>query len=396
MQAAAHLLHLLDKQPQLFVEATGPLGNLAGILVLPLVAPQVLDGAQRHHQVGGAHQQDVVVETVTHQRGIGLHRGEEGGLHRHEHQHIVEGAHPGQLLVILAAQLADMVAHRGDVLLERHRLLQLVIGVVPALVGGQRHLGVDDDVLLLRQVDNHVGLVALALLHLDIDLGVVLVALAQAAFAEDPRQHHFTPVALLLAVTLEGAGQRRRLLGHAGIELGEALQLELEAVALGRLLSVGLPHLTAKALELLFERGEQQIEAVLVQFAEVAGVLLEDPVGEILELLAEALLRLLLQLQLLGGGQPFAAQGRFRILEAGGELDQQGLLLIQLLLALHPLILQLVEAILQRLITLLRQHQLLSLRRGGTPPDQPAKPEGQHGGGQQDPPEPGVDHLRLR
>ncbi len=115
---------------------------------------------------------------------------------------------------------------------------------------------------------------------------------------------------------------------------------------MGRLLGVSLTHLTAKALELLLEWCEQQIEAVLVQFAEVAGVLLEDPVGEVLELLAETLFRLLLQLQLLGGSQPLAAQGRFRILEAGGKLDEQGLLLIQLLLALHPLILQLVEAIL--------------------------------------------------
>lgn len=215
-----------------------------------------------------------------------------------------------------------------------------VLGVVPALVGSQRHLGVDDDVFLLRQVDDHVGLVALALLHLDIDLGVVLMALAQAAFAEDPSQHHFPPVALLLAVALEGAGQRRRLFGHAGIEFGEALQLELETVALGRLLSMGLPHLTAKALELLLERSKQQIETVLVQFTEVAGVLLEDPVGEVLELLTEALLSLLLQLQLLRGSQPLAAQGSFCILETGGELDQQGLLLIQLLLPLLPLILQ--------------------------------------------------------
>ena len=51
---------------------------------------------------------------------------------------------------------------------------------------------------------------------------------------------------------------------------------------------------------------------------------------------------------------------------------------------------------LQRLMALLCQHQLLSLRRGGPTPDQPAKPESQHGGRQQDPPEPGVDHLRLR
>lgn len=116
-------------------------------------------------------------------------------------------------------------------------------------------------------------------------------------------------------------------------------------MALGRLLGVGLPHLATKALELLFQRRQQQIQAVLVQFAEVARVLLEDPVGEVLELLAKALFRLLLQLQLLGGGQSLAAQGGFGILETGGELDEQNLLLLQLLLALQLFILQLVTAI---------------------------------------------------
>ena len=210
-----------------------------------------------------------MIQPIAHQGGVRFEGGEEGRLHRHEHQHIVQGAHPGQLLVILAAQLADVVSHRGDVLLERHRLLKLVVRVVPALIGGQRHLGVYDDVLVLGQVDDDVRLIALALVHLDVDLGVVLVTLPQAAFAEDPRQYHLPPVALLLAVPLERPGQGRRLFGHAGVKLGEALQLELEAVTLGRLLGVSLPHLATKALELLFQRCQQQIQAVLVQFAEV-------------------------------------------------------------------------------------------------------------------------------
>ena len=243
-------------------------------------------------------------------------------------------------------------------------------------------------------MDDDVGLIALALVHLDVDLGVVFVTLAQAAFAEDARQHHLTPVALLLAVALEGAGQRRRLLGHAGVELGQALQFELEAVALGRLLGVGLPHLAAKAFQLLFQRSEQQIQAVLVQFAEVARVLLEDAVGEVLELLAEALFSLLLQLQLLGGGQPLAAQGGLGILETGGELDEQCLLLIQLLLAQQPLILQLVITLLQRLQALLAQQQFPGLRRTAAPPDPPTNADGQQRTRQQQGPEPGLDHLR--
>ena len=380
MQAAPHLLHLLHEQPQLLVEAAGPLRYLARVLVLPLVAPQVLYGAQRHHQVGGAHQQDVVFQPVAHQGRVRFQGSEEGRLHRHEHQHIVQGAHPGQLLVILAAQLADMVAHRGDVLLERHRLLQIVSGVVPALIGGQRHLGVDDDVLLLGQVDDDVGLVALALVHLDVDLGVVLMPLAQAALGEDPRQHHLPPVALLLAVALEGPGQRRRLFSHAGVELGKALQLELEVVALGRLLGVGLSHLAAKALQLLLEWSQQEIHAVLIQFAEVAGILFKDTIGEVLELLAEALFSLLLQLQLLGAGDALAAQGRLGFLETGGELEQQGLLLIQLLLSQHLLVLQRVPAILQPLITLLQQQRLFTAAAPPPPPaEQQRQPASQHG-----------------
>ena len=396
MQAAPHLLHLFHKQPQLLVEASGSLGNLAGILVLPLVAPQVLYGPQRHHQIGGAHQQDVVVEPVAYQGRVGLQRGEEGRLHRHKHQHIVEGTHPGQLLVILAAQLADMVAHRGDVLLERYRFFQRVIGVVPALVGGQRHLGVYDDVFLLRQVDDHVGLIALALVQLDIDLGMVLVALTQTAFTEDAGQYHLPPVTLLLAVPLEGAGQGRRLFGHAGVEFGQTLQFELEAVTLGRLLGMGFSHLATEAFQLLFQRCQQQIQTVLVQVAKVTRVLLENTIGEVFKLLAETLFPIPLQLQLLGGGQSLAAQGGFGILEAGSELDEQGLLLIQLLLTLHPLILQFVEAILQRLMALLGQQQLLLLGAGKAAPCQPADTEGEQGCQQRRPPGRQRDHLRLR
>ncbi|MNH17044.1 hypothetical protein D3C79_766980 [compost metagenome] len=219
------------------------------------------------------------------------------------------------------------------------------------------------------------------------------MALAQAAFGEDPGQHHLAPVALLLAVALEGPGERRGLLGHAGVELGEALQLEPEAVALGRLLGVGLPHLATETLELLLERCQQQIQAVLVQFAEVTGVLFEDTVGEVLELLAEAGLRLLLQLQLLGAGDALAAQCGFGILEAGGELEQQGLLLLQLLLAQHLLVLQLVEPVLQRLMALLNEQCLLT---GRATPHQPAEEQGKQTGQHGRQPGRHRDHRRLR
>ncbi|MNZ57149.1 hypothetical protein D3C78_751190 [compost metagenome] len=119
----------------------------------------------------------------------------------------------------------------------------------------------------------------------------------------------------------------------------------------------------------------------------------EDTVGEVLELLAEAGLRLLLQLQLLGAGDALAAQGGFGILEAGGELEQQGLLLLQLLLAQHLLVLQLVEPVLQRLMALLGEQCLLP---GRATPRQPAEEQGQQTRQQGRQPGRHRDHRRLR
>lgn len=151
-------------------------------------------------------------------------------------------------------------------------------------------------------------------------------------------------------------------------------------MALGRLLGVGLSHLAAKALELLLEWSQQEIHAVLIQFAEVSSILFKNTIGEVLELLAEALFSLLLQLQLLGAGDALAAQGRLGFLETGGELEQQGLLLIQLLLNQHLLVLQRVPAILQPLITLLQQQRLFTAAASPPPPaEQQRQPASQHG-----------------
>lgn len=71
-------------------------------------------------------------------------------------------------------------------------------------------------------------------------------------------------------------------------------------------------------------------------------------------------------------------------------------MLLQLLLALQLFILQLVTAILQRLLAFLAQQHLLGQLGRTTPARQPAEADRQHGASQQQGPEPGLDHLRLR
>ena len=132
-QTVADGLHLLDEQAQLLVESSSPLGDQPRILLLSLLAPQIIDGAQGHQQVGGADQQYVVVEGVLGQGRISLQHQLVGGLDGHEHQDVVEGLEL-ELLVALASQLAHMVAYRGHMLLEGLLARLILFGIEIALV----------------------------------------------------------------------------------------------------------------------------------------------------------------------------------------------------------------------------------------------------------------------
>ncbi len=90
-----------------------------------------------------------------------LERIDIGRFDRHEHQHEVGAVDGVEAGVALAGQLIDMLAHGTHMFAE-----SLLLGCGRcrsngAVVSEQRNLAVDDDVLVVRQLDQIVGLTLL-------------------------------------------------------------------------------------------------------------------------------------------------------------------------------------------------------------------------------------------
>ncbi|MNL63866.1 hypothetical protein D3C87_1880340 [compost metagenome] len=107
-----------------------------------------------------------------------------------------------------------MVSHGSDVFLQRRFAGEVVFGIEVALVGHQRHFGIDNHVFALRQTHNHIGLHSRAGIGLDADLSFIFVAIAQPGSLQYASQHDFPPVALSFVITFERARQIDRLLRH--------------------------------------------------------------------------------------------------------------------------------------------------------------------------------------
>ncbi|MCY1296454.1 hypothetical protein D9M70_458400 [compost metagenome] len=96
--------------------------------------------------------------------------------------------------------------------------LGVILGVDVTGVGVERHLGVDDEVLALRQVDDHVW--ALATLFVGkADLALEVAALDQPGALQHVLQDQLTPITLGLLLPLEGGSQILGLLGDLPVEL---------------------------------------------------------------------------------------------------------------------------------------------------------------------------------
>ena len=96
------------------------------------------------------------------------------------------------LPVALRRQLLDVVAHLAYVRLHVKLARVLVAGLDRVEVGGQRHLGVDDDALVARQLDDDVRTQAAVLRRHGLLLGEVAVA-HHARHLAHPAQLHLAP-----------------------------------------------------------------------------------------------------------------------------------------------------------------------------------------------------------
>ncbi|MCY1313214.1 hypothetical protein D9M70_637170 [compost metagenome] len=82
-----------------------------------------------------------------------------------------------------------------------HAPLGLVFGIDVAGVRVERHLGVDDQVLTLRQVDDHVRALATLVIR-EADLALEVAALDQPGALQHVLQDQLAPVALGLFLPL--------------------------------------------------------------------------------------------------------------------------------------------------------------------------------------------------
>ncbi|MCY1281530.1 hypothetical protein D9M70_303400 [compost metagenome] len=206
----------------------------------------------------------------------------------------------------------------------------LVLGGDQRLVGGQADLGVHHHLLVPRQLDQHVGLEALALGALQADLGLVLAALLQAGVFQDPLQHQLAPVALGL-LPFQGTGEVGGFVAQALVELLQALQLLAQGEAFAGFLLIAFLHPLLEGLDALLERIEQLAEALLAGFGETLLAFVEDLPGQLGELRAQVVTGCLQVAQALFVGVALLPQLGFQAGTLGGQAAQLGLLALALL-----------------------------------------------------------------
>ena len=137
----------------------------------------------------------------------------------------------------------------------------------------ERDFGVDDDVLLLGQVQHHVGPQVASFGILDIVLRFVVDAFQQRRIVQNGLQQHFAPVALHLGVAFEGVGQVLCVGRDRAVEFLQPLQFVLQLSALRGLRGVDFFHAFAKLRNVVLERFEQQIDRFLARLPEALRLL---------------------------------------------------------------------------------------------------------------------------
>lgn len=98
---ATQLIHVFENHANLVVERARTLGDLLCVGVLFLVAPDVVDDPERHHQRRRTHDHQTLLERLREDLRIAFHREREGRLDRNEHQDEVERADAVELIVAL-------------------------------------------------------------------------------------------------------------------------------------------------------------------------------------------------------------------------------------------------------------------------------------------------------
>ena len=121
-----------------------------------------------------------------------------------------------------------MVADGPDQIREGLLPFPFLLGVEGAFPAEQGDLGVDDDVLAFRQVDDDIGFAQAVVPVPEALLALVFVAAAQARLFEHLLEDQLAPVALNLLVALQRPGEIEGLDADPLIELAQVADLLLQ------------------------------------------------------------------------------------------------------------------------------------------------------------------------
>ena len=289
-------VHAFDKADKFVIEFAACLGNRQRVLVLLLVAPDVGNGAQGGEQGAGAGQHDAFVETLLEEVRIVLQGEEVGRFDRDEHKDEVQRFDTLKVGVILCSQAFDVGADTGDVV-GKLALCFCAGALRIADVGGQRYFGVDDDLFVVGQIDEDVGLeAALGAVCFVADAGSlndVFAAFLQAGVFQYAFQNHLAPVALGFVLrACQRGGQRFSIVVELGVEGLQAFELVFDGQAFFGFFFISLLNQLAEAVYAFVERIEQLLEMVVVLLGKAAAFLFQNSVGEVLELVAQVLTRI--------------------------------------------------------------------------------------------------------
>ena len=302
-------LERLDEAGEFVVKPAAFSRDGEGVLVLLFVAPDVGDGAQGGEQRTRADRHDALVKTFLEQGGIVLQGEQVGRFDGDEHKHEVQRAHAFEVGIVFLRQAADVGADAGDVGGKFALGGCGVGGLGIADVGGQRDFGVDDDLFAFGQVDEDVGLEAARAVFFLADgggLDGVFAPFLQAGMFQNAFQNHLAPVALGFVLRAgERVGEGFGVAVQLGVEGLQAFEFIFEGQPFARFFFVGLLNQLAEAVDAFVERGQQLAEVVAVLLGEAAAFLFQNGVGEVLELVAQALAGFGKELELFVGGEAF-------------------------------------------------------------------------------------------
>jgi hypothetical protein len=221
-------------------------------------------------------------------------------------------------------QFADAAGDGVHVLAQRHFTHGGIVGVHIARVRVERDLGVDHQVLVLRQRQHDVR-AAPAFFGVEADFAAVVLAFAQARAIEHVAQHQFAPVALHLGLALERHRQAMRLFGDLPVQFLQLAQFGAQRCLLLDVLGVDLLHLHLELGHAFAQRIDDLTQAGFVVLGETLALFFEDLAGQRLELVGEFVLRLGQQRDLRGGLRALGLERRAHLSEVfPGRVAREG------------------------------------------------------------------------